>query len=263
MIKVLMDSVKHKTRPVAIACLFSLFSFPVLADEPAVEFQNANALYQKQNFDSAAKIYEQLISREYQAPEIYYNLANCYYKMDKLAQAILYYERALKQHPNDEDIIFNLKVAQLKVVDKIEVVPEIFYRRWLKSVSSSLTTDAWSKIVIACTWIMFLFAAMYVLASRTVMKRIGFLLASFFLMVTIGAWLLSQQSYAEQVAQKSAIVMSVSAYVKSSPGDNNTDLFLLHEGTKVNILDEFENWVKIRIANGSLGWLKSSDIEQI
>jgi SH3-like domain-containing protein len=82
-------------------------------------------------------------------------------------------------------------------------------------------------------------------------------------MVAFCTWLLSMESYANNVRQKSAIVTSPSAYVKSSPGESNTDLFLLHEGTKVHIQDTFENWVKIRIANGSVGWLKAGDIEEI
>jgi tetratricopeptide (TPR) repeat protein len=233
------------------------------ANDPASEFRDANALYQKQNYDSAAKIYEQLIAREYQSAEVYYNLANTYYKLNNISKAILNYERALKLKPGDDDISFNLKVAQLKVIDKIEPVPEIFYRRWLRSISSAFSTDGWSRMVIICVWIMFLFAAVYVLSPRAAMRRVGFVLAAFFLIISIFTWLLSQQSYQDYVSQKSAVVMSMSAYVKSSPGDSNTDLFLLHEGTKADILDEFENWVKIRIANGSVGWIKSSEIEVI
>lgn len=246
--------------PFAICFMLIL---PAQANEPGQEFQKASGLYQQQHYDSAARIYEQLIAQEYFSSEVYYNLANCYYKQDQIPRAILNYERALKLKPHDEDIIFNLKVAQLKVVDKIETVPEIFYRRWIKSVSSVLTTDGWSRFVIACTWILFFFGAIYVLSSRTGMKRISFVFASFFLIVTVCAWMLSRQSYFSQVSQKSAVVMSVSAYVKSSPGDNNTDLFVLHEGTRVDILDDFENWIKIRIANGSVGWIKSSEIEEI
>jgi tetratricopeptide (TPR) repeat protein len=246
-----------------IALVFFFFTFSSKANDPAYDFQKANELYQKQNYDSAAKIYEQLIAKEYYSAEVYYNLANCYYKLDNVSHAILNYERALKLKPDDEDILFNLKVAQLKVIDKIETVPEIFYVRWAKSISSLLTTDNWSRLVIICIWIMFLFAAMYVLSSAVVMKRIGFLMATIFLLVTIAVFLISRQSYSTQVQQKRAVVMSMSAYVKSSPGDNNTDLFVLHEGTRMDILDSYDNWVKIRIANGSIGWLKSADIEEI
>lgn len=238
-------------------------SVQAAASDPSTEFRFANDLFQKQNYDSAAKIYERLIAQEYLSAEVYYNLANAYYKLNSTSRAILNYERALKLKPDDEDILFNLKVAQLKAVDKIEPVPEIFYRRWIKSISSSLTTDGWSRFVIGCIWIMFFFGAIYIVAAKTSMKRIGFVLAAFFLIITLCGWLLTQQSFNDHVAQKSAVIMSVTAYVKSSPGDKNTDLFLLHEGTTVDILDSYENWVKIRIANGSVGWLKSAEMEEI
>ena len=246
-----------------IAMMLFIFASPSHANDPAYDFQKANELYQKQNYDSAAKIYEQLAAKEYYSAEVYYNLANCYYKLNNIAHSILNYESALRLKPDDDDILFNLKVAQLKVVDKIEVVPEIFYVRWMKAISALLTPDDWSRIVITCIWIMFLFAAIYVLSSAVVMKRIGFLMAALFFVFTICTFLISQHSYANQVRQKRAVVMSVSSYVKSSPGDNNTDLFLLHEGTRMDILDSYDNWVKIRIANGSIGWVKSADIEEI
>ena len=246
-----------------IALMLILFSSPSEANDPAYDFQKANELYQKQNYDSAAKIYEHLVGQEYYSSEVYYNLANCYYKLNNVSHAVLNYERALKLKPDDDDILFNLKVAQLKVVDKIETVPEIFYVRWIKKISSLLTTDNWSWIVIACSWIIFIFAAMYLVSSAVVVKRIGFLMAVIFLFITIGVFLLARESYSNQVLQKRAVVMSMSSYVKSSPGDNNTDLFVLHEGTRMDILDSYDNWVKIRIANGSIGWVKSADIEEI
>ncbi len=240
-----------------------LFSFNANASDASSEFQKANELYQKQNYDSAIKIYEQLISQDYLSAEVFYNLGNCYYKRDSVGKSILNYERALKLKPDDEDINFNLKVAQLKVVDKIEAVPEIFYRRWIKSLSSMFTMDGWSHFILVCVWLLFLSAAVYVVSSRSSMKPMGFLLATFFLIIGSCGWFLAQQSYADHVSSKSAVVMNVTAYVKSSPGDSNTDLFLLHEGTKVEVIDEYENWVKIKIANGSVGWLKMAEIEQI
>ncbi|MEO8086368.1 MAG: tetratricopeptide repeat protein [Bacteroidota bacterium] len=242
---------------------FSFVTMLAKANDPATEFQKANGLYQKQNYDSAAQIYESLVAQEYKSAEVYFNLANCYYKSDHISKAVLNYERALKIQPDDEDITFNLKVAQLRVVDKIETVPDIFYRRWIKSIATALTTDGWSRFVIGCIWIMFLFATVYILSPRIALRKTGFILSSFFLVISFCAWLLAQQSYVNHILQKSAIVTSVSAYVKSSPGDNNTDLFLLHEGTKMDILDEYENWVKIRIANGSIGWVRSSVLEEI
>ena len=98
---------------------------------------------------------------------------------------------------------------------------------------------------------MFLFAALYLLSSSVTMKRIGFLMAAVFFVLTVCTFLISDRSYADQIRNKRAVVMSMSAYVKSSPGENNTDLFVLHEGTRMEILDSYDNWVKIRIARNN------------
>jgi len=231
--------------------------------EPSVEYQKANNLYQKNSFDSAAKIYEKLISEEYHSTEVYFNLGNCYYKTNKTAKAILNYERALKLKPNDEDILFNIKIAQLKVVDKIETVPEIFYVRWANHLSSIFSIDGWGKLITIGVWLMFLFAAVYALSQKPALKKVSLLLSFIFLIFTFLVWFLAKQYYETSKINKSAIILSESVYVKSSPGENNTDLFLLHEGTKASILDEFENWEKIKIANGSVGWVKKNDLEEI
>ncbi len=267
-----MRNTHHKYSPSKVRN--SLFWFPgilsflflpllVTAGEPVSEFNKANGFYQKQNYDSAASVYEQLISQDYKSAEVYFNLANSYYKLDHIAKSILNYERALKYNTDDEDILFNLKVAQLKVVDKIDALPEIFYIRWMKSLSATFTTDGWSRIVIISIFLLFLFASIYVLSSRPAMKRTGFILAALFFIVSVATGCIANDNYRNRVIKKNAIVMSISAYVKSSPGESNTDLFLLHEGTKVEILDEFENWMKIRLANGSIGWLRDTDIELI
>ncbi len=242
---------------------FNFIAVQCFAIDAKTEYQKANNLYQKNSFDSATKIYEKLISEEYFSTEVYFNLGNCYYKTNKTAKAILNYERALKLKPNDEDILFNLKVAQLKVVDKIETVPEIFYVRWTKNVALMFSLDGWGKVITICIWLTFLFASFYAVSQSSTLKKASLLLAFTFLLFTSATWFLAKQNFEATKINKSAIIMSESVYVKSSPGENNTDLFLLHEGTKAAILDEFENWQKIKIANGSVGWVKKTDLEEI
>ncbi len=244
--------------------LFILFSnLNGFTIEPASVFKKANELYMAKDYTNAALQYEQLIKQQYTLPEIYYNLGNCYYKTDNNARAVLNYERALKYKPDDEDILFNLKVTQLKLIDKIDVVPQIFYKRWLYDLYALFATDTWAIIISACVWLLFLSAALYILSNRIVLRKVGFILALIFFLLSLGTGFLGQQNYKLTHLNKSGIVISVSAYVKSSPGESNTDLFLLHEGTKLNVLDTYDNWIKISIANGSVGWLKKSDIEEI
>lgn len=231
--------------------------------DPSIEFTKANALYQSKGYDSAALTYQLLIDQKNIAPEVYYNLGNCYYKTGNIARAILNYERALKFKPGDEDINFNIRVAQLKTVDKIETVPEMFYLRWLSRFSGFLSTDQWAYLMLAFAWCICLSLTVYLLSMYSWIKRMAFMLSIIFLFLTLCSWYITQLSYVSSQVEKNAIVMSVSVYVKSSPGETNTDLFLLHEGIKVQLLDSYEDWLKIRIANGSVGWLKRADVEEI
>ncbi len=246
---------------VLIVVLFSAMKAYTI--EPDLLFQKANELYKAKNYSNAAIQYEQLIKEKYMNAEIYYNLGNAYYKLDKNPLAILNYERALKLNPGDEDILFNLKIAQLKLIDKIDNVPEIFYVRWLHDLYMLFSTDTWATITSICIWLLFLFAALYIISNTIFLKRSGFILAIIFLFISGFTWFLGQLNYESTQVSKSGIVVAVSAYVKSSPGENNTDLFLLHEGAKIKVLDAYDNWLKISIANGSVGWLKKVDIAEI
>jgi tetratricopeptide (TPR) repeat protein len=248
--------------------LFVIFFFQLaisnsFAGEPQSDFQKANYYYKKSDYENAIKTYEQLLSESNAPVEIYYNLGNCYYKTGNTARSILNYERALKLNSNDEDVNFNLRIAQLKVADRIEPLPEIFYMRWLHFIVAWMPLHAWTETFIACFWLLFMSAAWYVLAISSFAKRMSFAFILFFMVLSICTFSFTQQSHIEKEENKSAIITSASVYVKSSPDEKGNDLFILHEGTKVNVLDELGEWKKIRIANGTVGWMKGSEIEEI
>jgi tetratricopeptide (TPR) repeat protein len=240
--------------------IFLLLSFFSYANDSQSDYRKANGYYQKQDFDNAIKTYEALIKEGYVSKEVYYNLGNSYYKTGNVSHALLNYERAHKLSPDDEDINFNIKIASLKVVDKMDAVPEIFYKRWLKSIALQFTTETWTIIFLAGIWLMFIFLAVYVVASSASLKKSGFIFAIIFLALNIGVFALAQKSYSMMYVDQQAIIMSSSVYVKSSPDEKGSDQFILHEGTKVDVLDEFADWKKIRIANGSIGWIKQEEI---
>jgi tetratricopeptide (TPR) repeat protein len=226
-------------------------------------YEKAILHYQKAEYDSAIATYEQLLGTGAEAVEVYYNLGNCYYKTGHVAKAIVNYERALKLNPKDEDAEFNLNVAQLKVVDKIEPVPQIFYARWKDTITSLFTSNTWSTLVIVMLWITFILGAFYIFSRQPFIRQVTFILILVFTLLTAGSLFFTHHSYMENVVKKNAIIVASSVYVKSSPDDKGNDLFIIHEGTKVEVLDDFLHWKKIRIANGSIGWLKVNEIEQI
>ncbi len=226
-------------------------------------YHEANICYQKQDYSKAIVLYEQVLAQGQYAPELYYNLGNAWYKQGNIPKSILYYERALKMSPGDEDILFNLKMASLQLIDKIDPVPQIFYKRWLNSIAEALPSNVWSKLPPALLWLALLFAGVFLFGYTVRQRKTGFILLICSLVLAMFAFFFAGKSHTIMHLDKAAIVMTPSAYVKSSPDTKGNDLFIVHEGTKVLLLDELNEWKKIKLLNGSVGWLKTSEIEII
>lgn len=226
-------------------------------------FEQANKHYIEKNYDKAIAKYEEMIKSGNVSAEIFFNIGNAYYKKENYPAAILNYERARKLSPSDDDIDFNLRLANLNTIDKIEPAPQVFYVKWWNNFLNSSSIESHSKKAVLFIWIAFAFAILYVLINSSTVKRITFIAA--FLMLFAGFFMLflAYQQYAELNNNKSAIIFSSSSYIKSSPDDNSTNLFMLHGGTKVTVIDELTGWKRIRIANGNEGWIASSAIEII
>jgi tetratricopeptide (TPR) repeat protein len=233
------------------------------AGDALTRFHNANIAYQKLDYGESIRLYEELLKEDFVAPGIYYNLGNAFFKNGNFAKAIVNYERALKLDPDDEDANFNLKIASLKSVDRIESVPEIFYKRWTNNLATALPTGSWTVLLIAITWLVFAAAALYVLGRSVPVRKLAFSFLLVFLFLTICISIITTRSFSISYLDEKAVVMAPSVYVKSSPDEKGNDLFILHEGTKVEILDRLNDWEKIRIANGSVGWMKADEMEKI
>jgi tetratricopeptide (TPR) repeat protein len=243
--------------------LLCVLCFSVLNTHAASDFEQANLQYQKNDFKGAIETYNRIIKSGYEAPEVYYNLGNCYYKTNNIPESILNYERALKLAPRDEDIQFNLKLANLKVVDKIQTVDQIFFKRWLESLSNYFTTDSAATYTIIFMWIALIILALFVVSWSTILKKVFFYLGVLLLVCSIAFLLVSYDRYNSVNTVSAGIVFNPSVYVKSAPNDKSTDLFILHEGTKVQILDTIGSWKKIRLMNNNEGWVRAESLEVI
>jgi hypothetical protein len=165
--------------------------------------------------------------------------------------------------PDDEDIAFNLQVANQHVVDSIQELPGIFIVRWWASLVNSQTTDSWAIISII-SFIVFLgMLGFYFFARASEVKRITFWAGSFLILISIFSWSFAAQQKSRLVNHSSAIVMQPTVTVKSSPSEKGTNLFVIHEGLKVKITDKLGDWVEIRLADGNKGWLLTESIERI
>ncbi len=255
-----------KSIAIKIVLLFAMICFVFSnsdASAPLQQFENANKAYRSGDYPKATQLYEALISSGQHSSEIYFNNGNGYYKMQNFPSAILNYERAKRIDPLDEDLNYNLKIAYANTVDKIEPIPLLFYERWGNAFLLSFRPSTWSWIAIVFLWISLAFGIWYLFAQTISTKKSSFLTGSCTLILALLIFALASCSHKKNYGQKSAIVMDANTYIKSSPDIKSTNLFMLHGGTKIEVLDEASGWKKIRIANGNSGWVEGKSVAVI
>ncbi len=223
----------------------------------------ANKEYSEGLYNNAIESYMSLVNSGYESPKLYYNLGNAYFKINEMAPAILYYEKAKKLDPNDSDIDFNLNIARNKIPDKIESVPVLFYVRWWNSMYNLFSTNTLAIICLATFFITLILLAIFFLSNVFIYRKLSFWFGVLFFVFSITSFILSYQKFNSFSSKQQAIVFTPTITIKSSPNQNSVDLFVMHEGSKVRIIQHLGDWYEIRIANGSIGWLKSSDVRII
>lgn len=246
-----------------IVFLLLLQSLTLAAFAQQTVIKEAETAYTKEEYGKAAELYEKVLKESGESPEIYYNLGNAYYKAGKIAPAILNYERALTLDPGDGDIRFNLQIAKQKTVDKIEPIGEFFLSRWLDTLENLGGTDTWARTGIIC-FILFIGCLILFFFSKWLrLKKIGFYVGLLLLLLVIFANIFAKHQKDELIDRTHAIVFAPTVTVKSSPDASGTDLFILHEGTKVQVKSTLGQWSEIALEDGNVGWMPSKDIEII
>jgi tetratricopeptide (TPR) repeat protein len=245
---------------IIVIAFLALFSY---ATENQLIIAKANKAYTDGLFTNAVDLYKQVLASGNESWELYYNMGNSYYKLNDFASAILYYEKAKKLNPGNEDINFNLKVTNNKIADKIEPLPEMFYKRWYRNLVELFPVDTWARITILTFILSLFFALFFVMSQRVYLRKMGFWAGILFFILSLLSVHFSIQNYTTLQNNTEAIIFAPTVTIKSSPDEKSIDLFVLHEGTKVNILDNIGNWYEIRIINGSVGWLPASSVEKI
>lgn len=227
------------------------------------EFDNANALYRKGDFQGAANAYEHVLRSKKESAELYFNLGNAYYKLNRVAPSIYNYEKALLLAPNDKEISTNLKFAQKLQIDDVKEVPKVGFRKMIEDFTSGLHYNSWAKLAVGGAFLFLLLFVGYYFSGATLVKRIFFVsmfLALLLIVLSVFAAIFEKSTYE---AERPAIVFAGIAGVKSEPQKNAADAFLLHEGSKVYVLETLDNWKKIELGDGSQGWMESSAIREL
>lgn len=229
----------------------------------AITKQNADDEYAKGNYQQAIKDYQEILKTGVSS-EIYYNLGNAYYRTDNITQALLAYERALQLSPGDNDIRFNLQYARSKTIDKITPETEMFFVTWYNSLVNFTSVDRWANTAIISIVMALLLILVFLFAPQMWARKSGFYGSAVFLLLFAFANLFAFQQKHELETKQGAIVIAPTVNVKKTPAASGTDIFVIHEGTRVDITDRgMKQWRGIKLADGREGWLKTSQIEEI
>ncbi len=240
--------------------LILLLTYSVSAQNKAL-FDGATKAYNAGEYQKAVDNYLEILGNGQHSAELYYNLGNAYYKLNQIAPSIYYYEKALLLQPNDPEIRNNLAYAQNMTLDAIDQMPKTGLSKIYDNLIGVLSFDQWSYIAVA---FMLLFVLLYIAfyyfrdSSR---KRLAFVVSMVCLFLAIMAVAFAYWEYNTFKADRPAIVFAREASVKSEPNKTSQEAFALHEGTKVNVLDQLNDWKKIRIPDGTTGWIPSEDIK--
>ncbi|WP_346861112.1 tetratricopeptide repeat protein [uncultured Draconibacterium sp.] len=247
-----------------VALILFVVPFFLAAQETNEQlWDKANAYFTTEEYEQAISLYETIAAKGEESAKLYFNLGNAYYKSGDVNNAILNYERAKVLAPQDEDIDFNLKIANQFVVTKIEELPQPFFLRWRTSVINKYPADTWAYISIGAFILFLLLLGLFIFSRVVSVKRISFWLGILAVVFSGFTFSMAAQQKGKINKRNHAIVFCPRVTVKSSPTETGTDLFLIYEGLKIEVTDSLNTWKEIKLADGNKGWLPDSCIVKI
>lgn len=243
----------------AVPLFLLWWSMPVHGVTKAI----ADSEYSKGNYIQAIHDYTALLKNG-ESAKLFYNLGNAYYRTDNITRAVLFYERALLLSPGDDDIRFNLSLARTKTIDKITPVSEMFFVTWYRMLVNSRSVDSWAFIAIVSIVLVLLLLPVYLFGRQLWLRKIVFFGALCFLLVFLFSNLFAYQLKQKLDHRTGAIIMTPTVAGKKTPSGTAASVFVLHEGTKVEVTDDtMKGWKYIRLADGREGWMESRHLEMI
>lgn len=234
------------------------------SDMCAQSKSEADSLYFQEEYEKASAAYLSLLQKHSESSDLYYNIANCYYRMDSLPKAVLYYERAYRLSPGDDKISSNLSFVRTKINDKYVPHSELFFVTWWKIFSCSLCVNAWLIFALILFVVMLIGFLVYVFLHIEKLRKIALHTAFICLFLSLLFNLCAIYQYRTMSIRDSAIIIRQNAEVKSTPSSSSSDLFVLHGGAKVRILDDsMKEWVEVCSEENKAGWIERKKIEII
>ena len=224
-------------------------------------FSQANELYNKGIYIEAINNYKEIIKNDFHSAELYYNLGNAYYRLDSIASSVYYYEKALQLNPNDREIIDNLELINKTLVDEIDPITIPLIESILNSISNIFYFETWGYISIFFSFLIVALFLSYYFANSSRVKRLTFVLlciSSIFMLVSL---INGNKGYNNYINNEYAVIYSYETDLKTEPNYRSETLFMLHEGTKIQVLENYNNWIKIRLVNGQVGYIQLIDVK--
>ena len=242
---------------------YLLLSPSLLTPAFAVTKSEADSAYVHGEYQKAIDGYEALLKKGVSA-DLYYNLGNAYYRTENITRAVLNYERALLLSPSNPDIRFNLQMARSKTIDKIVPEQEMFFITWYHSLINLASVDGWAMIALFCLGLAIILALVYLFSNQIWLRKVGFFGAFLMIIIFVCSNIFAYQQKSQLVNRTGAIITESAVTVKSTPAKNGIELFILHEGTKVTIIDNsMKDWKEIRLADGKEVWMETRQMETI
>jgi tetratricopeptide (TPR) repeat protein len=266
----LKNPVKSTKKNTAGAAVILLLTAMAWGAAPAHAQEDVSGLWQKageafaaEQWQNALNYYQMIEGEQLASPDLFYNIGNTYFKLGDNAHAILYFERALKLDPSHDDALHNLEIARQLTLDKIDSVPDFILVSWFRNLRQSCGADTWAWITLGLLLAVGILLTLFRNGTSLALRRVAFILACLAFVLAIFTFVFSLQQKRAVTRQDSAIVTAPVCSVKSSPAEGGNTVFVLHEGTKVRLLDQVGDWSKVEIADGRQGWAPVTTFEVI
>lgn len=251
-------------RKILMLFLVSFFHcFVAFGQEKDTTFENANAAYNAGQFEKAVMLYKQILESGQHSAELYFNLGNSYYRLNQVGESIFYFEKAKQLQPTDEDINVNSSFAQNMAIDAMEVLPKSQVTQLKDSIIELFSQEGWAYFIVLLAWLLVLFWGLYLWNKIPFIKRTFFVSSLVLALFLIGSLFIAAIKSANTADTTYGILFNEKMEVWAEPNSRAEVLFLLHEGTKVQMLDKLQDWQKIQIANGSEGWIKNAKVRSL
>jgi tetratricopeptide (TPR) repeat protein len=243
-------------------CFLSTAVFVAQTNNKEV-FEKANQNYKEGKYQEAINLFKKIEAKDSVSSTLYYNIANSYYKLNSVANTIYYYEKALKLDPSNTDAANNLEFARRMTIDNIEELPKTFLQRLEANYIQKFSYNQWASLAVFLSFLASFLFLLFYFSSISNRKRIYFLTSIIsFLLLAITVFI-SYNQHQKVINTKTAIIFTPKVSVNNAPTTNSDEVFVLHEGTKVMVLDAVDNWKKIKLTDGKIGWINTTDLKEL